>query len=394
VRLAILTSHPIQYQAPLFRALAARPSLELKVFFCWDFGVKATRDPGFGQSFVWDIPLLTGYEHEFLRNVSPRPGTDWFFGLVNPDAARRVHDYRPQAVVVHGYSHLTENVVIQASRSAGIPVLLRGESNLLRQRPALVRVGKRLALPLVMSRLAGALAIGTHNARYLEHYGVPRERIFLTPYAVDNAFFREQARAARTEARAWRAKLDIPSDHLVVLFVAKLIPEKACADLIRAMGSLRRRDVTLVIAGDGPLRTDTEALAAGYPGLSTRFLGFANQTRMPAVYALGDLLVLPSLSEPWGLVVNEAMNLGLPVIVSDQVGAAPDLVSSANGWVFPAGDIPALTAALREAISDRTALKRRGEASRARIAEWDIHHTVAGFERALEAVSQGGLTAS
>ncbi|HVK66797.1 MAG TPA: glycosyltransferase family 4 protein [Polyangium sp.] len=386
VRIAILATHPIQYQAPLYRALAARDDVALKLFFCWDFGVKETRDPGFGQTIRWDVPLLEGYDHEFVPNVSKRPGTDHFFGLVNPGAFARMSAFRPDVIIVHGYAHFTEHEVMARARRKGIPVLLRGESNLLAERPPHVALAKRLGLPPIFRGLGGALAIGALSAHYFEHYGVPKERVFLAPYTVDNSFFQSQAKTVREEARAFRQELGIPADDLVVNYAAKLIPVKGCADLIRAFAARPRPGAHLVLVGDGPLRGELESLAKS---LSARvhFVGFVNQKRMPAAYALGDVFVLPSRFEPWGLAVNEAMNLGLPIIASDQVGAVPDLVGPVNGWVFPAGSVPALTRVLDEALAQNDGRASRGKASLRRIADWDIPHTAEGFVRAARAVS-------
>lgn len=388
LKLAVLTTHPIQYQAPLYRALAARPDVALKVFFCWDFGVRDARDPGFGRTIRWDVPLLDGYEHTFLPNISTRPGTDHFFGIVNPAAGREIAAFQPDAVVVHGYTHATELAVIAACRARGIPVLLRGESNLLPRRSTWVRAIKRIGLPAVLHNIAGALAIGTLSSRYFAHYGVPEDRTFLAPYTVDNAFFQRLADGARAEARAWRRELDLGEDERVVLFAAKLIDVKAPLDLLRAFAAISPRGAALVFVGDGKLKSELSAAAASFSHVNVRFTGFVNQTRMPAAYALGDLFVLPSRFEPWGLAVNEAMNLGLPIIVSDQVSAAPDLVSARNGWVFPAGDVDALSRVLRAALDDPEGLKRRGQASLERIAEWDIPHTADGFLRGARAVSR------
>ncbi|MDC3983868.1 glycosyltransferase family 4 protein [Polyangium jinanense] len=385
VRIAILATHPIQYQAPLYRALAAREDVAIKLFFCWDFGVKETRDPGFGKTIRWDVPLLEGYDHEFVPNVSKRPGTDHFFGLVNPGAFSRMSAFRPDVIIVHGYAHATEHDVMLRARQKGIPVLLRGESNLLAERPAHISLAKRLALPPIFRRLGGALAIGTLSAHYFEHYGVPKERVFIAPYTVDNSFFQSQTGSVREEARAFRKELGIPEDDLVVNYAAKLIPVKGCADLIRAFAARPRPNAHLVLIGDGPLRGELESLARS---LSARvhFVGFVNQKRMPAAYALGDVFALPSRFEPWGLAVNEAMNLGLPIIASDQVGAVPDLVGPDNGWVFPAGSVPALTRVLDEALAHPDARVSRGKASLRRIAAWDIPHTAEGFVRAARAV--------
>jgi len=386
LRLAILTTHPIQYQAPLYRALAARDDIDLKVFFCWDFGVKETKDPGFGQSIRWDIPLLDGYEHEFLPNRSHRPGTNHFLGLVNPSAPGRIAAFRPDAIVVHGYNHFTEQEVMAAARIRGVPVLLRGESHLLPKRPPHIAAVKGLALPSLFRGLGGALAIGSLSAQYFEYYGVPRERVFIAPYTVDNAFFQSRADIVRDEARAFRAELGIPEGDLVVNYAAKLIPVKGCADLIRAFAARPRPRAHLVLVGDGPLRGELEALAR-QTSANIHFVGFVNQRRMPAAYALGDVFVLPSRFEPWGLAVNEAMNLGLPIIASDQVGAVPDLVGPDNGWVFPAGQVEALARVLDDALAHHDARVARGKASLRRIAGWDIPHTAEGFIHAARAVS-------
>jgi glycosyltransferase involved in cell wall biosynthesis len=386
LKIAILATHPIQYQAPLYRALAARGDVEIKVFFCWDFGVKETKDPGFGRTIRWDVPLLDGYDHEFVPNLARRPGTNHFFGIVNPTAPARIASFRPDVVVVHNYVHFTENEVMAAARLFRVPVLLRGESNLLPKRPRHVEALKRLVLPPLFRGLGGALAIGALSARYFEFYGVRPERVFIAPYTVDNAFFQSRAADARAEARAWREELGIPADDLVALYAAKLIPVKGCGDLIEAFGQRPRKNTHLVLVGDGPLRGELEALARS-TGANVHFLGFVNQQRMPAAYALGDVFVLPSRFEPWGLVVNEAMNLGLPIIASDQVGAVPDLVGADNGWVFPAGRVPSLARVLDEALADRAALTARGKASLRRISGWDIPHTAEGFVRAARAVS-------
>lgn len=387
-RIAILTSHPIQYQVPLFRALSQRPELSVKVFYCWDFGVRHTYEGSFGVTFAWDIDLLANYEHEFLPNSARSVGTDHFLGLINPGAAERILGWKPDMLVVHGYNHWTELQVMRAAARAGIPVLLRGESTLLRQRPWWVRSTKRIFLSRLLRSVFGVLSIGSYNREYWKHYGVSNDRIFDAPYTVDNSFFRRHAEAAREKANGWRKTLGIAFDRPVVLFSAKLIAKKRPADLIAAFaasGAAGR--ASLVIAGDGALRPELEVLAHTL-GIkdAVHFIGFQNQSEMPAVYALGDLFVLPSDDEPWGLAVNEAMTLGLPVIVSDAVGAAPDLVSQENGWTYPAGNVAALTAVLREALEDTERLRSRGRASLQRMTGWDIQQTAEGFMAAAAAV--------
>jgi glycosyltransferase involved in cell wall biosynthesis len=387
LRLAILATHPIQYQAPLFRALATRDDVVLKVFFCWDFGIKETIDPGFGKSFAWDIPLLDGYDHELIPNLAKKPGTNHFLGLLNPLAPARIRNFRPDALVIHGYAHFTELEMIASSRLLDLPVLVRGDSNLLHRRPAHIALAKRLVLTPLFKALGGALSSGRLNTQYYAHYGIPAERIFPAPFTVDNAFFLAREAEARAEAKTLRANLGINDSDIVAVFAAKLLAHKGCADLIRAFGARPRKNAHLVIVGDGPGKDEYVALANRLAPGRVHFLGFFNQQRMPTAYVLGDVFVLPSHYEPWGLAINEAMSLGLPIIASDQCGAVPDLVFSDNGWVFPAQNVAALAGVLDAAFSDREGLARKAAASRKHIATWDIPQTAEGFVRAARAVS-------
>lgn len=386
LRLAVLITHPIQYLAPLFRALAKRDDIVLKVFFLWHQGTAETRDPQFDRSFTWDVPLLDGYDHELIPNSAANPGTNHFFGLVNPSAPIRIRAFRPDVLVMHGYHRFTEVEIMAAARLLRIPMLLRADPTLLRRRPPHVALAKRVLVPPWLSQFAGALATGTLNSRYYTHYGMPAERIFTAPFSVDNSFFQSREADARMAARALRSELGIAESEFTAVFAAKLIAHKGCMDLIRAFGSRPRKNAHLIIVGDGPEKDECVKLAHDVAPGRTHFLGFFNQLRMPTAYTLGDVLVLPSLFEPWGLAVNEAMSLGLPIIASDQVGAVPDLVSPDNGWVFPAGNVPALSRVLDEALDNREALARKSEASRQRIAQWDIPQTVEAYLHAAQAV--------
>ncbi len=392
MRIAYVTSHPIQYQAPLFRRLAGTDGVELRVFFGSDQGLKPYRDVDFNREVRWDIPLTDGFAHEFDRNLSPRPGSEAFFGLVNPMMVPRLLLWKPDVVIVHGYAHWTQQAVMPACRAAGIPVLLRGESNLLASRDAWKRVAKVVGALVLKRLLAGAVAIGTLNRAYYLHYGMPDDRVFWAPYAVDNDFFRARAVAARDEARAWKAALGIAPDATVVGFAAKLSAVKSADTLIEAFGRAAVPKSALVLVGDGPLRGELERKAHSFPGASIHFAGFANQSQMPAAYALADVFVLPSVFEPWGLAINEAMNMGCAIIASDQCGSAPDLVSRDNGWVFEAGNVGALTGILTQALADPPRLRAMGEASRKRIEAWGIPEAAAGLVAAARAVARSRAT--
>lgn len=388
LKLAYVTTHPVQYQAPLFRRIAARDDVDLKVFFSWDSGVKPTLDPGFSQTVVWDVPLLDGYAHEFVPNWARRPRTSGFFGLVNPGLVTSLRAFRPDAIVVHGYAHFTEHIAMVAGRLARVPVLLRGESHLLAERPPWLRAAKRVGAAYLRRVLAGAVAIGSLNREYLRHYGFAEDRIFLAPYAVDNDFFQARAGEAEALAARWREELGIAPDATVVGFAAKLSAVKGCGDLIEAFGRAAIPNSALVIVGDGPLRDELTRAAARFPDATIRFKGFVNQSEMPAAYAICDVFALPSRFEPWGLAINEAMNLARPVIVTDIVGCAPDLVSADNGWVFPVGDVAALTELLREALAGRERLAAMGRASLHRINSWGLAETAEGLVTAARTVAR------
>jgi glycosyltransferase involved in cell wall biosynthesis len=362
--------------------------VELKVFFCWDFGSSSRHDPGFGREVRWDVPLLEGYPHEFLRNLSSDPGTHHRLGLVNPDAVDRILEWKADVVLVHGYTHWTEQDVIPRLAKKGVRVILRGESNLLPRRPVHTRVAKQVFLRWLLRYVSGVASIGALNHAYWRHYGVQDDKIFLAPYSVDNHFFTRRRVEAEKQALRWRQELEIGERTPVVLFAAKLIPVKRCDFLVSAFARSSTPAV-LVIVGTGPLEPQVRALAERVAPNRVRFVGFVNQSLMPAAYALGDLFVLPSSQEPWGLAVNEAMCLGRPVVVSDQVGAAPDLVTDENGWVFPARDLERLTGIIREATADPAKLRVKGEVSSARIATWGIPETADGILAAAIGIRPG-----
>jgi hypothetical protein len=171
-RLAVLTSHPIQYQAPLFRALASQSEIDLHVFFCCRWGVEQYRDPGFGVSFSWDTPLLYGYNATFLHNLSPCPGPAQFLGIVNPGIVSVILRGQFDAFWIHGWALASNWVAWATAASTSLPILLRGESNGLAESIGLKGMLKRTVLKTFFSQLAGFLAIGTSNRNFYTSYGV------------------------------------------------------------------------------------------------------------------------------------------------------------------------------------------------------------------------------
>ncbi len=383
MNIAVLTSHPIQYQAPLFRALAARPGVRLTALFCHDHGIRPSYDSAFGQSIQFDTPLLDGYDHRFLPNLAPRPSISPS-GMFNPAIVSVLLKGEFDALIVHGYTSPTAVLGLGGPRRR-TRVLFRGELNLLLERPATRRLTKQVFLRSLFSRIDHFLSIGTLNTEYLAHYGAPRSRITLAPYAVDNDYFLQGSAAARANPALARRQLGIPTDGVVFVASGKLVPRKRPLDLLHAFArSEARTNSTLVYVGDGALRSEVEETAR-YLRLGERVvvLGFRNQSELPAIYGAGDALVLTSEHETWGLVVNEGMAAGPAPVVSDDVGAGPDLVP--RDWIYPSGNVAALALLLGRLARSPAVLAEAKHQASLKIATWGIDECVGGVLKAVEA---------
>ena len=383
-RLAIVLSHPVQYYSPWFRWLRAHTPLEFRVFYLWDFGVTARRDPQFAATFQWDVDLLEGYDSEFVPNVSSDPGTHHFRGLDNPELTGRVAAWRPGAVLLFGYNWLSLRRARRWARGHSIPLVFRGDSHLLgRSRWALLR---GLLLRLLYRQFAAVTYTGAANRDYFRAFGVPDRKLFFAPHAVDAERFAASAPAARIRAESLRAELGL-AGRRVVLFAGKFTGAKQPGALLRAFLQVATPADALVFVGDGAEKANLIALAGAHPSACVRFLPFANQSEMPARYLLADIFALPSRGsyETWGLAINEAMHLGLPCLVSDRVGCQRDLVQPGEtGWVFPADDPSALATTLRQALrTPPEEMRRLGSNVLTRISRYTYRETTAGLLAAL-----------
>lgn len=381
MRLAILTSHPIQYNAPVFRILAEKPNIQLKVFYGWEGLVHAGHDPGFGQTIIWDLPLLEGYDYEFLSNVAKEPGTHHFAGIDVPDVCDRIQAWRPDIVAVYGWSWKAHLKALRRLHSK-FPIIFRGDSHLLDERPGIKSLTRRAWLTWIYRHVGLALAVGTENGRYYRRHGLPDERICFAPHSVDNQRFCDPC--WESEGGKLRESLGIPTDDVVVGFSGKLSAKKGTDLLIAAMKRTARKNLHFVLVGSGPLESQLRAQSPP----KTHFVGFQNQTRIPKYYRLFDVLVLPSRGpgETWGLVVNEAMASGRPAIVSDAVGCAVDLVrNQETGWVIPRNDVNSLCDVLGQ-LPNRESLHQMGDNAKALIANWSFERQVDGWVAALEQI--------
>lgn len=337
VRLAFIVSHPIQYYVPLYRRLAQHADLNIKVFYTWHDGRQPKLDRGFRQEVQWDIPLLDGYESELVSSHSTNPGSHRFFGLHNPDLMQRVLAFRPDAVHLTGYAYYSHLFAIWRCGLSRIPLLFRGDSHLLDSEPAWRRWIKVRALRQIFKRTTSCLYVGAANRNYYLSAGVPSERLIYCPHSIEVTRFSDPSDRWEREAAAWRDKLQIEPDQLVLLFAGKFEPRKRPLELMKAMLGRDELRGVLIMVGGGELAGEVQALAVRHPS-RFRVLPFQNQSRMPAVYRLGDVVILPSaFGETWGLAVNEALACGRPVLVSDRVGCATDLIEPGlNGEIFEA----------------------------------------------------------
>lgn len=389
-RLAYLVSHPIQYQAPLLRQIANDPDIDLTVFFCSDFSVRPHRDDGFGQTIEWDVPLLEGYDHKFL----PASACDTPPSILRPfnrGLPKYLSDGNYDVLWVHGYMRLYHMISMIRARLQGRVVLNRDEAwAQSASRGPVKKAIKRLFFAALRRICHGWLVIGSANRDYYQANGMAPETMFLMPYAVDNEGFRERVLAAADTRDALRKELDLEPGRPVVLFASKFQARKRAIDLIEAFARLcakpTARQPFLVLVGDGDERVALEQKVKEL-GVeqSVRFAGFRNQSEIPRFYDLCDVFVLPSLLEPWGLVINEVMNAGRAVIVSDQVGAAADLLQDGkNGFAFPAGDINALSTCLLKILADPDLCRRMGNRSLEIIEGWGFQQDLEGLKEALD----------
>ena len=358
MKLAIVASHPVQYYAPLFRTLARQ--LDLTVFYGHRDTVEDQARAGFGVGFAWDVDLLSGYDHVFLDNTARKPGLGRFGGVDTPEIGTRLRSGGFNGVLLLGWYLKGFIQALAAARRAGIPVMVRGDSQLGTPRSSAKTLVKAALYPLFLRQFDAALIVGERNRAYWQHYRYPATQMFTSPHCVDSAWFAERATPA---ARALlRNRLAIAPDTPVALFAGKLLEFKRPRDFIAGVAAARAQGVPVeaMIAGSGPLEASVRAQAQAL-GVPLHMLGFCNQSEMPGAYAAADVLVLPSTArETWGLVANEALACGRPIVLSDAVGSAPDLAKDGRiGQTFPLGDAAACgkrLAAMLDVPPDRQAI--------------------------------------
>ena len=316
--------------------------MALHVFFAHRATQTDQAKAGFGVGFDWDVDLVSGYEHVFMTNVARRPGLDRFGGCDTPSVLSHLGSSESDCVLIMGWQFKAYVQAAIAAKRLGLPLLVRGDSQLDTPRGMFKRAAKNLIYPGLLRAFDAALYVGERSKAYWHHYRYPESRLFFSPHCVDNDWF--AARATTATRDALRAKLGISPETKVLLFVGKLQPFKRPTDLVAAAAHLNKmgEQIAVIVAGAGEMADEISQVAKSV-GVVAHLLGFCNQTEMPAIYAASDVLVLPSEHETWGLVANEALACGKPIVLADTVGSAPDLAADGSaGRVYPAGNILSL----------------------------------------------------
>jgi glycosyltransferase involved in cell wall biosynthesis len=384
--IAVVNSHPIQYFAPLYAYLNAATDVDVTVLYCTDIGLRRTGVTGFGQSFVWDIDLLHGYESIFLGRRARVRNAGGFFSLIVPEIWTEIRSGKYDAVIIHGHRYAVYWLALLAAKVSGVKVMMRCETHLGLKRGRWKRLLRRPLIGMLCLLCDRLLAIGTANRHFYRDLGVSEGKINLVPYTVDNERFIQASCLSDAERLRKLDALGVAPDKPVLLYASKFQRRKHPDDVLRAAAELRKRgtEFTLLMVGDGEMRNDLEQLARELHLDDVVFAGFINQSILPTIFGVSDVFVLPSEDEPWGLIVNEVMCAGLPIVVSDEVGCVPDLVVHGdNGFLFKAGDVAGLVDALQPLLADSRLRQRMGLRSRERIGSWSYEQCLKGLRLSL-----------
>lgn len=357
-KLAIISSHPIQYNAPLFAIMAENALFDLRVFYTWgEDSIKPKYDPDFGREVEWDIPLLKGYQYQFVKNVAKNPGSHHFFGIDNPYLVGDIESWGADVVWVWGWSFKSHLKAISYFRGK-IPIWFRGDSTLLDDSNSSIwkQLLRKIFLSWVYKKVDLAFYVGDNNKKYFLQHGLIPSQLTHAPHAIDNARFSYWNDELDSDLVDWKESLGIAENDLVVLFVGKLEPKKNPSFILDLATQLPSRKFKFLIVGDGVMGDELKQTAKDDNRIL--FLPFQNQTKMPSVYRLGDVLVLPSLGlgETWGLAMNEAMACGIPIFGSTKCGGSIDLIDDSCGLIFDPSDLNAVVNQLNTLADNPVAL--------------------------------------
>lgn len=389
--IAIVTTHPIQYNAPIFAQLSQIKNIKLKVFYTWEQSKDGfIYDVDFKLFRKWDVPLLTNYDYEFIRNIAAKPGSNHFRGINNPELINKLNTYKPDSILIIGWKFKSHLAVLRYFKNK-IPIIVRGDSTCLDDEslPFYMQILKYLVLHWVHKYIDHALFVGQCNKEYYKKYSLLKDdKLHYVPHVVDLKKFQDDNLLYEKESVEWKIKLGLKTTDIVFLFAGKFESKKNVALLIYAFLSLKEPTAKLILLGNGSLLTSYLDIIKDNPNII--IIGFQNQSRMPVVYRLCNVFVLPSKGpgETWGLSINEAMACSKPVIVSDKCGAAIDIVTENTGWIFSSEDVASLMYCLKQAIVNKDKLSIMGEEAKVKISENDVTTVANAIEKVCSKISK------
>lgn len=377
-KLAVITTHPIQYNAPLFKLISERGKIQIKVFYTWSQSEETVYDKKFGREIKWDIPLLEGYDYTFVENTSQDPGSHSYTGIVNPSLNKEVEEWQADAVLIYGWKFHSHLRAMRYFKKKKVPIRFRGDSTLLDENKSFKNLIRRLVLKRVYRNIDLAFYVGKNNKAYFLKHGLKEKQLVFAPHAIDNErFYDDKENQYQEKAQKRRKDLGISGSDTLLLFVGKFEAKKNPLLLIEAAKHLP--GYKFLFVGNGDLERQMKSKA----GANVFFLPFQNQSQMPIIYRLSDVYVLPSKGpgETWGLAVNEAMACGKAVLVSDKVGCAVDLVKNGeNGYVFESENLPDLIEKIK-LMKNKT--KTFGKKSNEIIKNWSFENIAESIENKL-----------
>ncbi len=379
-RVIFFLSHPIQYQSPLFQLIAKEKDIDFSVCYFTDHTIGGI-DQQFGERIKWDVPLLEGYKYKFLKNYSLKPAVSGkFWGLVNFGVFNYLLKEKPDSIVVHGWAYFSNLLLLLSAKILQINVIMRAESPMKQEKMNLL---KKIILKYFVN---SALYLGTQNKKFYLAYGMHDSKLFKAPYCVDNSRFGEYYKKIFPFKEAHKRQFGLLKSDITILFSGKYIEKKRPMDLLRAFKMIDRKDTKLIMVGEGEKRAEMEQFIIDHRlSEKVKLTGFVNQTEISKYYGIADIIVLPSgRGETWGLVLNEAMNFHLPLIVSDMVGSSDDLViEGENGFNYPCGDVKTLSEKIKILVGDVSLRKTMGGKSAEIVKEFSYKKIIEGLKKAI-----------
>lgn len=381
-KIAVVNTHPVQYFAPLYSFLNKDKDIEITCFYCSNFGLKPSMDKQFKKKIKWDIDLLEGYESIILSDSNIKG----FFSLVNLSLIFKINKNKYDVVWIHGYNYFSLILAFIICRIKKIPIMFRGETHLQLKRSYLREKLHRFFVYFFFKKVDKFLSIGKKNKSYYKSFGIENNKIFDVPYTIDNERYIKFSNEYVNKNYLLKSKLNINNDTKVILFASKFMKRKHPELLVQSAIDLKNSgyDFHLLLIGDGELKEDLEYLVKKNNLKNCTFTGFINQSEIPKYYSISDIFVLASENEPWGLVVNEAMCAGLPIILNKEVGCSDDLLlDNINGLEIDIKNKSSLTNSLKYLLDNPKKLEEMSLNSKKIIQDWNFDKCKKGIINAL-----------